>query len=67
MIGRRQVMSGSPPWHYMWLLCHTRDDFFTELVAPVDTAEEYARIATRPDEESRSGRPADFTWLSLRI
>jgi hypothetical protein len=33
MIGRRQVMSGTPPWHYMWLLRHTRDNFFTELVA----------------------------------
>jgi hypothetical protein len=33
MIGRRQVMSGTPPWHYMWLLRHTRDNFFTERVA----------------------------------
>lgn len=42
MIGRRQVMSGTPPWHYMWLLRHTRNNFFTELVAPLDTAEKYA-------------------------
>jgi hypothetical protein len=39
MIGRRQVMSGTPPWHYMWLLRHTGDNFFTELVAPLDTSE----------------------------
>src|SRR5215471_9613196 len=25
------------------------------------------RIAERPNEESRSGRPADFKWSSLRI
>jgi hypothetical protein len=56
MIGRRQVMSGTPPWHYMWLLRHTGDNFLTELVAPLDTSEKYPRIATRPDEEGRSSR-----------
>jgi hypothetical protein len=41
--------------HLLWLLCHTRDDLFTELVAQLDTSEKYARVTVRPDEESQSG------------
>jgi hypothetical protein len=66
MIGRRQVMSGTPPWHYMWLLRHTRDNFFTELVAPTLPRNTPESLRGQMKKVGLAG-PADFTWLSLRI
>ena len=50
------------------LICHPRDLIHMELFrASGHLRERVPRITKRPDEESWSGRLADFKWSSLRI